>query len=299
MKNNTTLKILIGVSASGKSTWAKDFVAKNDKWCIVSRDDYRYAWQNKGVVDSKLEQIITVQVKNAIESLIGSGYSVIYDATNLKASYIKNIAEYVKHTATVEYQIFDVPKDVCIQRDNLRERKVGAEVIERQFENYLNLTKTFNFTPTHPTPKIYNNPDYDSNKKYAVIVDIDGTLAHTNGKRSHYDMTKVELDVCDVAVRSVVNILSDNYDILLVTGRDEFCRVETYQWAIDNGIKFNKLYMRPEGDIRKDSLVKTDIYLQHIDPNYNVVCVLDDRQQVVDMWRGLGLKCLQVQEGNF
>ena len=38
-----TLKILIGIPASGKSTWSKEFVSKNDNWCIVSRDDFRYA----------------------------------------------------------------------------------------------------------------------------------------------------------------------------------------------------------------------------------------------------------------
>ena len=32
---------------------------------------------------------------------------------------------------------------------------------------------------------------------------------------------------------------------------------------------------------------------------YNVHFVLDDRQQVVDMWRSLGLTVFQVAEGDF
>lgn len=57
--------------------------------------------------------------------------------------------------------------------------------------------------------------------------------------------------------------------------------------------------MRPEGDIRKDSIVKREIFENYIRDYYNIQFVLDDRNQVVEMWRSLGLKCLQVQEGDF
>lgn len=57
--------------------------------------------------------------------------------------------------------------------------------------------------------------------------------------------------------------------------------------------------MRPEGDIRKDSIVKREIFENYIRDYYNIQFVLDDRNQVVEMWRSLGLKCLQVAEGDF
>jgi hypothetical protein len=57
--------------------------------------------------------------------------------------------------------------------------------------------------------------------------------------------------------------------------------------------------MRSAGDMRKDSIVKEEIYRQEILGRYNVWFVLDDRNQVVDMWRLLGLRCLQVAPGNF
>lgn len=37
----------------------------------------------------------------------------------------------------------------------------------------------------------------------------------------------------------------------------------------------------------------------NIKDKYNVLGIFDDRQQVVDMWRSLGLKCFQVEPGNF
>ena len=45
--------------------------------------------------------------------------------------------------------------------------------------------------------------------------------------------------------------------------------------------------------------MKEEIYQQHIAGQYNVKFVLDDRQQVVDMWRSLGLTVFQVDEGDF
>jgi len=57
--------------------------------------------------------------------------------------------------------------------------------------------------------------------------------------------------------------------------------------------------MRSQGDTRPDEIVKREIYEEHIKPLYNVDFVLDDRNKVVKMWRSLGLKVLQVAEGNF
>jgi len=57
--------------------------------------------------------------------------------------------------------------------------------------------------------------------------------------------------------------------------------------------------MRPAGDIRKDVLIKQEIYEREIKDKYNVLFVLDDRQSVVDGWRSLGLTVFQVAEGQF
>jgi hypothetical protein len=59
------------------------------------------------------------------------------------------------------------------------------------------------------------------------------------------------------------------------------------------------LLMRAEYDMRKDSIVKEEIYRQEILGRYNVWMVLDDRDQVVEMWRLLGLRTLQVAPGAF
>lgn len=57
--------------------------------------------------------------------------------------------------------------------------------------------------------------------------------------------------------------------------------------------------MRKDGDFRKDSIVKEEIYREWIEPFHEVLFCIDDRKQVVDMWRSIGLTCLQCAEGNF
>lgn len=132
-------------------------------------------------------------------------------------------------------------------------------------------------------------------KPTAIIVDIDGTLAHRTD-RSPFDWKRVGEDTLDAVVASIIR----QYPfVILVSGRDEVCRVETIKWLLDNDVKYELLFMRAEGDNRKDAIVKEEIYKTKIEPHYKVEFVLDDRNQVVEMWRRNGLKCLQVAEGDF
>lgn len=47
--------------------------------------------------------------------------------------------------------------------------------------------------------------------------------------------------------------------------------------------------MRPQGDMRRDSIVKRELYENHIKGKYNVVAIFDDRPQVIrECWQALG-----------
>ena len=89
------------------------------------------------------------------------------------------------------------------------------------------------------------------------------------------------------------------FEILIVSGRDEVCRFKTYHWLINNNVSPGYLFMRPEGNTEEDSVIKKRIFDEHIRDNYQVLFVLDDRKKVVNMWRSLGLTTLQVADGDF
>jgi hypothetical protein len=79
---------------------------------------------------------------------------------------------------------------------------------------------------------------------------------------------------------------------IIMSGRDSICRNDTEQWLKENGIHFDHLYMRSEGDMRKDSIVKLELFENHIRGKFKVLAVFDDRPQVVREWNRLGLKVI-------
>lgn len=142
-------------------------------------------------------------------------------------------------------------------------------------------------------------------KPIAIIVDIDGTLAHLNG-RSPYDPTKYMTDTVDEVVRELTWLYgAQDYSIIICSGRDETYRDVTEKWLQYNNIYYDELFMRDaalknkQGNKLEDSLVKKKIYLEQIKPKYDICLVVDDRNRVVEMWRSMGLKVLQVADGAF
>ena len=139
----------------------------------------------------------------------------------------------------------------------------------------------------------------------AILCDIDGTLA-IRGARDVYDVHRC----CEDVVREAVLRLLHRYDnfrhtayevvIILISGRDERWRKPTTEWLVAHDIPYDALLLRRAGDMRKDAIVKREIYERDIEPHYDVEVVIDDRDAVVAMWRHeLGLPCFQVDDGAF
>lgn len=134
----------------------------------------------------------------------------------------------------------------------------------------------------------------------AIICDIDGTLAHMQD-RDPYDYDKVDTDVVDSTISHMLKLYAteSDYAILIVSGREDACKQVTERWLGKNYVMYDELFMRKHGDYRPDEVIKKEIYDKHIKDKYDVEFVLDDRNKVVKMWREIGLKCLQVAEGDF
>jgi hypothetical protein len=133
-----------------------------------------------------------------------------------------------------------------------------------------------------------------------VLVDIDGTVA-LNVSRSPYDMTRVGEDAPNPAVIAAVRAMhAAGHGVVFCSGRDASARADTEAWLARHvRVPYLALHLRAIGDSRRDSIVKREIYEREIRDRYRVVGVFDDRQQVVRMWRDLGLTVFQVAEGDF
>jgi predicted kinase len=293
-------KILIGIPASGKSTWSLNFTRINSDWVRVSRDDFRFMLKDQPMCEPKIESLInTLQDSVIIESL-KKGLNVIIDNTNLKESYIEHFCNLVQPYASVEFQIFDISLKKALERDAVREKKVGKDVIERMFKQYEILVDSFDPSVRGIKRKDYKNPILDPAKENVILCDLDGTVAHMNSKRGPFDWDKVDRDDVDMIVADRLrNHAKLGEKVIIVTGRDESCRELTEDWLDFYDIPYSEMFMRKADDYRKDSIIKKEIYDNDIFPRYNVLFVYDDRNQVVEMWRGLGVKVFQVELGRF
>jgi hypothetical protein len=137
----------------------------------------------------------------------------------------------------------------------------------------------------------------------AVIVDLDGTIAlHDPELRDPYDtdFSKIIQDSPKKEVIEVVTALyHQGYKIIYVTGRSNETEEATREWLRLFAPPYISLHMRKRNDFRKDDVVKKEIYEEKIAHHHDVLCIFDDRQRVVDMWRELGLTCFQVAPGDF
>jgi predicted kinase len=294
-----TVTLTRGLPGSGKTTWAKTVLAEHPGTTkIVCKDDLR-AMLDDGRWSKANESFVIALRNKIIIDALSEGWHVIVADTNLNPIHIHQI-EMLLQTykpdigeVHVDVEDFtDVPIEECIRRDLLRPNSVGEKVIREQYKKWLAPK------PADPPARVQGPP--------AIVVDLDGTVALHNG-RNPFDHTKLMQDIPNRVVLDLIEarawqhqmILGSKVHILITSGRDSVARDGTEAWLCLHGIKYDQLWMRPEGDKRKDTVVKEEIYRREIEGKYNVLCVFDDRNSVVEFWRSLGLICLQVADGDF
>ncbi len=295
------LKIILtkGLPASGKTTWAKDLMAKEPgKWKRVNKDDLR-AMLDDSKWSRGNEKFILESRDFLVTTALLHGYNVIVDDTNLAPKHEqamidlamlmsgKNKKIGISNPKEVKVEIkdfTDVPPEVCIERDLKRANSVGSKVIMQMYDQFLAPQKE----------KVKHYPDAPE----AIICDVDGTLALFEGSPYDRDFSK---DTLNSPVASTLERFASNgIKIIIVSGRKNSALETTKKWLETNNVPCNEIYMpRSEKDWRKDFILKEEIYNEHIKGKNNIKFVLDDRDQVVRLWRRLGLTCLQVADGDF
>ena len=300
MEKNLKVIIMVGLPASGKSTWATEYIRKHPDTVKIGRDEFRYMFRNEGKCEPKIEGLITDLVAHTIMSCLSAKLNVIVDNTHLKASTINQILKLVEYTADVCYQVFTSPAKVCIERDKLRQKSVGEGVILEMEKDWKIIMDSFVFQDTKKKPE-WQRPRKGTNfvegREEATLWDIDGTLAIMYN-REPYDWDKVDRDKENKHVTEQIEFhKSKGRKIILVSGRDEECYEMTKEWLDFYGIYFDHLYMRPKGSWEKDTAVKKRIFQEIIEPKYNVWCVYDDRLSVLAMWHKLGIFTFNVNQG--
>lgn len=129
--------MMVGLPASGKSTYAKGLIDSNNNIKRISKDDLREMFQSgKYTPDSEL-WILFIR-DNLIRLLLEDGYDVVVDDTNLNPKH-KTALESLARSfgAEIKPVIIDTSIDECVIRDSKRNKPVGEKVIRDMYEKYL------------------------------------------------------------------------------------------------------------------------------------------------------------------
>lgn len=290
---NQQLILTIGIPASGKDTWAREKQeASFNTYEIVNRDtirakdftesgsihDYRYT---KGK-ERKVTETQFLLAKLALDK----GLSVIVSDTNLsQGTRDKWRAFAVANFLHVEYKVFYTPLHLCIKRNAKRDSFVPESVLIRME------TKRREFLGEYVHDKTN-----EAGLPTCVIFDIDGTLAEMKG-RSPYEWSKVGQDTPKEFVCNYLRLLYlQGETIFVFSGRDSVCRPETEKWLKDNNLSgyINHLVMREAGSTTNDTIIKEQMFTEHVKGRYHVTHVFDDRHSVVNMWTSIGFDVMDV-----
>jgi len=311
-----TICILKGIPGSGKSTYARELLKKEqNRWKRVNRDDLRSMIDN-GVYSHDNEGFVKDVQDSIIRRAFREGYDVILDNTNLVGATVRRVHQLVESIGDVMVieKYFDVPVEECLRRNALRvgSARVPDNVITDMAKKAGAMARSS--TTYYPPRGCLVAEECDVSLPNAIICDIDGTLAIIND-RNPYDPSLCWKDIPNKPVIECIKAMhAHGCTIIFMTGRQEKWREQTETYITDHVrvpiIGFDvagsptrpiqhELIMRATGDMRKDSVVKQELFDAHVKGKFNVLFAIDDRDQVVQQWRFMGLTCFQCAEGDF
>lgn len=301
------LILVQGISGSGKTTWAKQWVEEDPIHRVrLNYDDIRCMLGKYWVPER--EPLMKKIFDTALDDAMFAGYDIVVDnMSNLNPAHVQEYQslvynhnlEYKDNQYEIEFKLINTPVEVCIERDSKRDIPIGEKVIRQQWRKYRNY-----IIQQSVKEMLDNQIEEDSKLPHCIIVDMDATLCFNTSGRSFYGPGTAEKIINDIPNTNVVDLVRaycEQYgcDLIVITGRDDSCREPTLEWLGKYGLYPKLLLMRSEGDHSKGDECKKKLYEEHIKGKYNVDLVFEDSSKVVKMYRELGLTVLQPNEGKF
>ena len=313
-----TKKIILtrGIQASGKSTWAVNWVKEDPLNRIrynndALRDMSGVYWPENSKALKKREDIIYKEKKNWVWNCMLAGYDIVIDNMNFnpkEKEFVDNlIKEFNENNSndsgwvySVEYKNFFIPVEECIRRDAMRPNPIGAKTIKDTHRRYRDtIASILNYEYVESLKK------NDENKKNCIIVDIDATLCFNTNGRPYFGAGAAEGMKDDLPCMQTIDLVNrylkdPDTAVIILTGREDSTDIRT---ATENWLKEHldgtpdKILLRPLKNYSSGQDCKYKMYQDFIEPYYNVLFVLEDSTKVVNMWREHGLICLQCNDG--
>ena len=306
-----TRKIILtrGIPGSGKSTWARAWVAESPETRIrINNDDIRNMLGNYWV-PSREDLVSFIKHKSAVAAMC-HGYDIVVDNMNLnpkEVNFWETIIDshnkdtegvnlgFEKYKYEIEFKDFFIPVEECLKRDAMRPNPIGEKTIKDIWRKYRH------FIQTTQVEKLVNNlVEYDPNKEDCIVIDMDSTMCFNTSKRPWYGPGSTEGMITDIPNKGVVDVVKAmqdaDYNIIVCTGRNEAQREVTEQWLKGHYIEPTEIYMRNDYDYRKGVEIKEEL-INKILEKYNITAIFEDCEPIVQKLRDMGLTVLQPNKG--
>lgn len=296
-----------GIQGSGKTTWARQWVAEDPKNRVrINNDDIRNMLGNYWVIER--EPLVSEMKQYLTQAAMDRGYNIVIDNMNLNPKEVKFWEKVVElnnedpdgYKYEIEFKDFFIPLEECIRRDAMRPNPIGEKVIRetwKRYKHFIQTTKVENY--------VNNLIKEDESKPYCLVVDMDSTLCFNTTKRPWYGEGAAEGMINDVPNMGVLRLVEQwtkpgptayTNNLIIATGRDTSQEEVTKQWLAKYNIYPQEFYFRRKGDYRKGVEVKKE-QIEKILEKYNVVAIIDDCEPIVNMYREMGLTVLQPNKG--
>lgn len=313
------LTMLVGPCGSGKSTLARQMAEQDPNLVYINQDA-----QGRDHL---------AKFGTAIEL----GLNVVCDRMNFTKQQRSRYLELAKANGyTSKIIVLHQSYEVCLQRciarqghETIKEESAARSALNMFFSKYERVEDS----EANVVERIWP----EGEKPLAIISDLDGTLCEVEHRR-HFvrppenilvgpngemvsvlgQLEVVEFDtplprfkkdwngffkamVNDTVNESVMTLLWNmvGFSIIYCSGRPDNYRKETEQWLVKNDAPDGPVYMRLRNDSRQDDIVKEMLLDFEILTRVTPFFILDDRDQVVAMWRRRGYSCFQVAPGDF
>lgn len=125
--------MVVGLPGSGKSTYIEKYYSN---YHVHSSDAIREELSGDVNNQDINKQVFSTLHKRVKEDLV-AGYNVVYDATNISWKRRKAFLQELKNiNCHKECVLMATPFELCVQRNNERDRVVPYFVIERMYKNF-------------------------------------------------------------------------------------------------------------------------------------------------------------------
>lgn len=305
------LILLVGPPGSGKSTFAKDQIYNGGDHGLAT------VYVNQDA-QGKLEHM------EIYRRALYDGKDVIVDRMNFnkvqRLGYIEQARNFKfdGKSYEVDIHVFHEPYSVCLKRaierkdhETIKDEYSARKAIQFFFKNYERVED-------HEADKVIRRFP-EGEKPSAIVCDLDGTLCNVEHRRHFVRGDKkrnwpaffdgIKDDTVNKWCADILRSMVKNHKIVYCSGRSENERLITQRWLIRQELDTfcegpyvldtTELFMRLAGDSRQDAIVKEIILDFEILTRYTPYFMIDDRDQVVAMWRKRGYTCLQCDYGDF